>query len=244
MRKLTRKSYRRKRILLGVALFVSVALIATGFGAWVLSTDTSASQNGNVSVGTVTDSSLSIVLNQAQHTVSFDAAKDDANGRLQWDGENSENLSFVVAGTVEGVDFCKSLTIELVIEDEEEKARIDAAIAANFIVAPECYGKAVSIYEILAVNPAVDGATVKDYFEYTVEFEWGSAFGGENPSTYFDGAGSSIKDADMEKSLGDFYKLVYGATDYKTGADVANLGTAPKFKVVVSASASVQSGNN
>ena len=36
MVKMTRKSYKRRKIILGVSLFSSVALVSTGFAAWVL----------------------------------------------------------------------------------------------------------------------------------------------------------------------------------------------------------------
>lgn len=39
MAKLTKNSYKRKVILFGVLLFMSIALISTGFAAWIMSTN-------------------------------------------------------------------------------------------------------------------------------------------------------------------------------------------------------------
>ena len=58
--KLTRKSYRRKLIMFGAAIFMSLALTATGFAAWVLSQDTSVDAGGNGEVGIVSDNELKI----------------------------------------------------------------------------------------------------------------------------------------------------------------------------------------
>lgn len=43
MAKLTRNSYKRKIILFGVIVFMSIALISTGFAAWVMSQEKKAS---------------------------------------------------------------------------------------------------------------------------------------------------------------------------------------------------------
>lgn len=250
MRKLTRKSYRRKRILLGVAIFLSVALIATGFGAFVLSSEQKVNQGGNVEVGTLTDSSLGITLTSDKtQSFRFDAADGDILGRVQMDAtkpEEIEKLAVTVSGLIDGVDYLQKLTVELVIKDEAEKAQIDAAISAGYIVAPECYGQAVSIIDLLDFDPSITDPTEKNYFTYEVKFKWGSTFGEMNPSLYFDlpenayvkeedGSYSGIEDLTVEKMLGDFYKKVYGATDYATGS--AN-GSAPKFEIVITASAS------
>ena len=55
MAKLTKKSYKRKRVLMGLALFMSIALVSTGFAAWVISSSVEKEGEGHVSAGTVSD---------------------------------------------------------------------------------------------------------------------------------------------------------------------------------------------
>ena len=62
MAKLTRNSYKRKIILFGVIVFMSIALISTGFAAWVMSQEKKQSTSGNVTVGAVTEGNIEVTL--------------------------------------------------------------------------------------------------------------------------------------------------------------------------------------
>ena len=87
MAKLTKKSYRRKRMLMGLALFMSIALISTGFAAWVISSSVEKDGGGNVSAGTVSDKSISLEINNAADlgTVKFEPCKEDTSGRVRYE---------------------------------------------------------------------------------------------------------------------------------------------------------------
>ena len=61
MARLTRKSFKRKRILLGICMFISIAMISTGFAAWVISTDANKEVTGNVNVGTITEAQMEFI---------------------------------------------------------------------------------------------------------------------------------------------------------------------------------------
>ncbi len=61
-RRITRNSYKRKVILVGIMLFMAIALISTGFAAWVISTGASQNQEGGVEVGVVTGVDLKLDL--------------------------------------------------------------------------------------------------------------------------------------------------------------------------------------
>ena len=50
MVKLTRNSYKRKIILFGVLIFASIALISTGFAAWIMSANASKDKDGNITL--------------------------------------------------------------------------------------------------------------------------------------------------------------------------------------------------
>ena len=102
MVKMTRKSYKRRKIILGVSLFSSVALVSTGFAAWVLASQAEATESGNITVGTVSDSSITIsnVQFEGKDSFIFEPKQDDTTGRVRNDGENFENLSVTVTGEI------------------------------------------------------------------------------------------------------------------------------------------------
>ena len=66
MARLTKNSYKRKIIVFGLLVFMSIALMSTGFAAWVMSQGDKESQDGNVSVGVVEDGR--VALNQVKFT--------------------------------------------------------------------------------------------------------------------------------------------------------------------------------
>ena len=101
MRKFTRRHYNKKLVALGMSAFMGIGLTSTGFAAWVMSKDTEKAPEGNVIVSTITDVNMEITVEQASiGSFIFDAARDDNVGRIQWDGENFENLSITIKGTV------------------------------------------------------------------------------------------------------------------------------------------------
>ncbi|MCQ2772307.1 MAG: hypothetical protein MJ238_03415 [Bacilli bacterium] len=181
MAKLTRKSYKRKKITFAAVLLAGIALVSTGFAAWVLSNNVSKDGTGNIKVGKVSDSSITMTVEKSANDFKFDPAENDNTGRVRWDGTNFENLS---------VDFtitCEAATPVLadVKVNMAKVAAIDSAIANNYIVAPACYGADVVI-------PVADMSKVEDEGKttwtktYTVAFTWGSAFDNKNPSIYYD----------------------------------------------------------
>lgn len=120
MAKLTRNSYKRKVILFGVLIFISIALISTGFAAWVMSTNSKKDvDSGNISVGTVTDSSLTFngvaISNQ---DIYFEPAADDYSGRVRLgsgEGVHAESLKTTVTGNVTPKAYLGQLKVYLVV---------------------------------------------------------------------------------------------------------------------------------
>ena len=212
MARLTRNSYKRKIILFAVFVFISIALISTGFAAWVMSNDATGTANGNVSVGVVADSSLGIEFNKEAFeafTYQFEPAKDDNTGRVRLEKSVDgsvvpyEQLTFTITGKISHPDILASLTVEI-----ELPAGIQAAIAEGFIVAPACAEKAIEV--------TVDKKTGE--FSYEIAFGWGTKFGktesvaGMNPSLYYDNneEGLKVSNAEVKKTLEDLRAYVYG----------------------------------
>lgn len=243
MARLTRNSYKRKIILFAVFVFVSIALISTGFAAWVMSNDAQVDANGNVSVGVVADSSLGITINKdafEAFTYQFEPAEGDTTGRVRLEKPTTENptplheqLSFKIEGTITNPDILASLTVQI-----ELPAGIQAAVAEGFIKAPDCANGAVEV--------TVDKSTGK--FEYVIAFEWGEEkFNKINPSKYYDEdpAGVLVKNDVVKQTLEDLRAYVYGYYGEMTadGADRAAViakyekAEMPTFKVTIVAQA-------
>ncbi|MCI5746158.1 MAG: hypothetical protein MR270_07775, partial [Erysipelotrichaceae bacterium] len=71
MLKLTKRSYRRKRVVMGVALFMSIALISTGFAAFVISSQSKDDTSGNITVGTISDKNIKVEITNKESLGSF-----------------------------------------------------------------------------------------------------------------------------------------------------------------------------
>lgn len=242
MARLTRNSYKRKIILFAVFVFISIALISTGFAAWVMSNDAQVDSNGNVSVGVVADSSLGITINKdafEAFTYQFEPKEGDNSGRVRLEKPTSENptplheqLSFKIEGTITNPDILASLTVQI-----ELPAGIQAAVNEGFIVAPECAKGAVEV--------TVDKSTGK--FEKEIAFVWGAKFNSLNPSEYYDEdpAGVLVKNDVVKQTLEDLRAYVYGYYGEMTaeGADRAAViakyekAKMPTFKVTIVAQA-------
>ena len=58
--RLTRRSYKRKIITLGISMFSALAMFATGFASWIISSDATAQGNGSINMDVVADQSITI----------------------------------------------------------------------------------------------------------------------------------------------------------------------------------------
>ena len=216
MAKLTRNSYKRKIILFGVFVFISIALISTGFAAWVMSSDAQDDATGNVNVGLVNDASLKIEITNKDalegFTFQFEPAEGDNTGRVRLDKETPEiheELTFTITGKISNPEILaeNGLTIQMTLP-----AGMAKAIELNYIVAPEC----VAAPKAITVNENGE-------FTYTITFTWGAAFNSMNPSLYYDNDadGLLVSDADAKVALENLRACVYNYYDELT-ADGAN----------------------
>lgn len=239
MARLTRKSFKRKRILLGLCMFLSIVLISTGFAAWVISTDANASTDGNVNVGTITEANMEFVLDlPSDLEINFEPKEGDEDGRVTAGADGKfEKLSFTIKGKVTNADYLKSVTVEFTVP----KTVVDAA-NEKYIVLPEGFSENKTnddgsiTYSATIATTFDDSTSEATLTDFIVEFKWGEKFGGVNPGVYYDEieAGKAVSDSDLTDTLAAFYKLVYGATDAATGT--AN-GSAPEFTLKLKATA-------
>ena len=258
----TKKSGQRKALVAGLAAFASVCLIATGFAAWVISAKAEKKENGNINIGVVSNADVKIKVNQDEEDdgilngvgFSFNPEANDTTGRVRYDGTNKESLKVPVSGTVGPQRFVTSFTIKLDVvkevttgDDEDAKTEIKVDEEANnrfkkaetdgFITLPDCFANPVELYNTEAfekTTPEKDDSLAK--FNYEIVFGWGSKFGTINPGRYFDDdeIGSKTSDAEVSKTLNDFYTALTGnavPTDGKTTLQDASL----KFRITLTA---------
>lgn len=191
MAKLTRNSYKRKIILFGVIVFMSIALISTGFAAWVMSQEKKQSTSGNVTVGAVTEGNIEVILDPLTvKDFKFEPKESDTTGRVRNDGTNFESLTVTVTGTIKNTQFLKEATIKMNVKDAVKQVE-----TAGYIILPECANSEV-------VLTLTESGTNEKKFSYNITFKWGSKFGGENPGEYYDSAAFNPSEEELSSFEG------------------------------------------
>lgn len=191
MAKLTRNSYKRKIILFGVIVFMSITLISTGFAAWVMSQEKKQSTSGNVTVGAVTEGNIGVILDPLTvKDFKFEPKESDTTGRVRNDGTNFESLTVTVTGTIKNTQFLKEATIKMNVKDAVKQAE-----TAGYIILPECANSEV-------VLTLTESGTNEKKFSYNITFKWGSKFGGENPGEYYDSAAFNPSEEELSSFEG------------------------------------------
>lgn len=208
MSKITRRSYKRKKIVMGLVLFGAIGLVSTGFAAWVLSASAQNQQNPNIKVGAVSDKSMSFDnvkifgINDAGEEVetsnySFNPRFLDGSGRVRF-------------GNNDGADEGERLT--LTVKGEIKEAQNLGELKVSFDELPDKLNQAVNVDHYIelptwALDGQVISTTLKSEeggskivsFECPITFTWGSAFGGVNPGDYYDQATGAGHDATVEE---------------------------------------------
>lgn len=191
MAKLTRNSYKRKIILFGVIVFMSIALISTGFAACVMSQEKKQSTSGNVTVGAVTEGNIEVILDELTvKDFKFEPKESDTTGRVRNDSTNFESLTVTVTGTIKNTQFLKEATIKMNVKDAVKQAE-----TAGYIILPECANSEV-------VLTLTESGTNEKKFSYNITFKWGSKFGGENPGEYYDSAAFNPSEEELSSFEG------------------------------------------
>lgn len=173
MAKLTRKSYQRKAMVVGATAFAGIALMATGFAAWVISSSATKNVPGGVQVGTISEKSITFgeitikALDEGdtRNYFSFEPTKEDKSGRVRCDGENWENLSLKVKGTYSPASYVNKFSLGLRMGTvnpadnkftvgTDDETRMEKAQTDEYIVLPECWAGGT------AASTKADGVSV------------------------------------------------------------------------------------
>ena len=230
MSKITGKSYRRKKIVMGAVLFGSVGLVSTGFAAWVLAAPTSSTKETSVEVGTITDKNMAFENVELYRTADgsdstvyrFEPLASDLSGRVRYSGE-AECISLTFSATINHSENLGDITAQLLYKSGgEADSNLDAngivsAVNKHYVVAPEAFTlnseQQLKIYDvnnapadnkIQIISNQTDGSGVGTFkFKYEVKFQWGSFFNGKNPGVYFDedAAGLALPTGDANSAV-------------------------------------------
>lgn len=242
---MTRNSFKRKAIIFGIMVFMSIALISTGFAAWIISTNASKEETGNIKVGVITEKSIEVLdVTLSQKTFAFEPLISDTTGRLRGDSVTECVMKTVVTAYVTHTEYLGSLNVTL---DLKDAPGVSQAANDGFIVLPDATQTVSFQAENLKNLSDSDDAKYKNEttygkvkkLEYTIEFKWGSEFDEQNPGIYFDlpeysdkTKATYITDATMKETMTTFRKTMYGLDN-----DNPNAGDL-SFRVILEAIAS------
>lgn len=247
---LTRSSFKKKIVIFGVAVFTALALTATGFATWLLSTSVSKDAGGNVNVGITNEAKIGIsevTYKDNKQEIHFEPLENDSAGRVRWDGENSENLVVEFSVELSNLEVVSSITIDSLIPEG-----VLAAEAAGYIVVPAWVKNQVVIVNGMNSSdhslddgwsykvedrPTDGGSTVKvGVLTCRLKFEWGAKFNGKNPSEYYDNdaAGKAVSSPDVKRELDTLRATVCGVSydEYIANPDQY---TSPAYKITITA---------
>ena len=213
----------KKKLTITIASILSViVIIGVGFAAWVITNpNVSTSQDGTISVETVTDKSYTLTAAISNKAISFGAPAEmnTANAWLKADKDaKTENLEATLTLTLNYNNLADVGEITFKMEtlkgsDADNKTFTDL-VTGGYIVNPTISYKATNAETYTAIT--AEGKTVftgltvpKEAFKETtaptesamgvatatikITFGWGSKFGNTNPYTYFNGESHSYK---------------------------------------------------
>ena len=239
MRKLTRRAYNRKVLVFGISIFMSIAMISTGFAAWVMSNVTNVNDaEGSVVVSTVSDKVVKITVDQwdgddwTGAKLVFDSIATDDEGRVRYEkieGDEDGGQQLILPITVR-IDNHGVLTgVEMSVKLPKS---IVKAMEAGYIKIDTVAGVAYDASKLSAVDGSEDkvytcALTPADEITADIVFAWGDYFKGANPCEFYDSedlkvdrgiegaaiAGADIPDSQMTTEMKTFVEILQtGAT--------------------------------
>lgn len=126
MKKVTRHAFSKKAIMITASLFVTLALITTGFAAWLISSGASGEGTGNITTATIDDArlGLTVAMAEGKDFVCFGPQEGDTVPHIMYEGpkggekDDKEVLVATVTGTIKNYDRLKEFKITIKISDK------------------------------------------------------------------------------------------------------------------------------
>ena len=167
-------------IIAGVA---ATSMIGTGFAAWVITASAEAEVQGQFNVDTVSNKGVTITPSFAsgEGEINFFGPSGATTGWLTASGSTVEKLSTDLTIAF-AFDNAQASDYNLTVAFTGTSA-YDDAITAGYIVAPT-FKFGATDYTIgtpVALDTIISGTSTT----FTITFDWGAAFGGNNPYTFY-----------------------------------------------------------
>lgn len=192
--KLTRKSYNRRIFTFGALVFLSIALMSTGFATWVMSQNATQDMEGGVNVGTITDGALEFTKEKNEdelvmfgangNEIRFDADQTDVTGMIkadQTEGAKYENLSVTFTVVVSPKTYYNGMNIKMnVIPEGVAKAAeqglisLPACASTDGVTIDATNSGSNPDAEVVDTTDVAGRTGVK--VTYTVTFSWGEYY--------------------------------------------------------------------
>ncbi len=218
----------------------SVALVSSGSAMWMLTLKAMGEKTGNVYVGVVTDAK--VVFSDVEFTdkcnrISFDAAVDDSEGRVRYDGSNGEHLTVTLTGKLNAYNFVKYCTYQLTVPESIQKAIDIGYIALNTggdkYDSNLDYIKSPQEFTLTGIKNEDGTDSGIASFSVTVGFIWGEYFKGLNPSIYYDS--NLVESKTIEQITSEFNQFRRTMYGYADGETVPNNVNDLQFTVTLTA---------
>ena len=164
----------------GVSIFMSLALVATGFAAWVLSKDAQQEASGAVEIGAVTEASIEIsditfigTPDATKAQFIFEPLESDKTGRVRY-GEDDDTIGPEKLGVQFQWSISNYQIVGDLFVDFKVPATVYTAIEEGWLELPEAFA-------LQAGTEDIDGKTYK-VLRYTIQTAAGSITADGSPN--------------------------------------------------------------
>lgn len=214
---------KKRTLTIAISLLACVALLGVGFASWIITADFGTETEGNVTVDTVRDDSITfsnVRFEESKDTIKFAPVASGEGAWLVTEGSVLEQLEVVIMFDVSNEQYA------LLNETNGIKVTVAEVLGTNTLT----YADAQTAGYVGALPYSTEAAFTKSsatgsaglssgqYYITTSEttttitlkisFTWGSTFGGQNPTDYYNSKTVSselINDANTK--LAELYKL-------------------------------------
>lgn len=232
----------KKKIAYTTMIMSSIALMSTGFAAWVISGNDKEVGEGSIVVDTVSNESRSIsgftwvdtsdpkiVFSMPEHPdPSFDDSKLTYNDSSIGYEKLSAKATFEVINVNESEKLKDIMDIELSLNDSADTNNFSKAIENKYIAGLPSLKENEDGWSDFTTVPDENGSAEygisvkrsseeassndKTKFDIEIKFAWGGAFNYENPYYYYNKLGDEFEDSKAESQLNEMNKFLNGVS--------------------------------
>ena len=173
---------KRKGLLVLSSVFASVALIATGFAAFVISYTTEGTASGNIEVDGVDNRSFIVTVDTTHEVenIVYGAKQYEGTNPNPWmiyeDSDKNESLTTTIKLTCTNAQQLATTQFNITITANDA---YQAALSEGYVGELPTVGNGIIITEDSIDENGVGSYTI------TVTFTWGTTFGGKNPIDHY-----------------------------------------------------------